>query len=70
MSSWNSHHLTEEVASDINCLTQTMQFKNPCPGNLTTVHTLAHALPASHMMTGGNDYPSDGGSISQRCFHL
>ena len=26
MSNWNRHHLTEEVASDINCLPHTMQW--------------------------------------------
>ena len=33
MSIWNSHHLTKEVGSDINCLPHTMQFGNPSPGN-------------------------------------
>ena len=49
ISCWNSHHLTEEEASDINCLRQKMHFWNPSPGNFTTVHTLAHNMSPSDL---------------------
>ena len=38
-------------ASDISCLTHSMEFWNLSLGNVTTIHTLAHEKPANHMMT-------------------
>ena len=38
-------------------------YGSTTPGNLSTVHTLAHVKPATQMMTAGSDYPSDGGWI-------
>ena len=63
MSSWNSHRLREEEALDIDCLPHMMQFRNPSPRNLTTVHTLSHVLPSTHMMTRGNKSTRNGGLI-------
>ena len=66
MSRWNSHPITEEEASNINCLPHTMQSLNPSPGNLSTVYTLAHVKPAIHMMTWRIDYLMIGGLVLHR----
>ena len=56
MSNWNSHHFTEEEASDINCLPHTMQLSNPSSGYVATIHNLSHWKLATLMKTGeGSD---------------